>query len=89
MISRRSDHHFASPRLPARGLLYLFGPFAQSTGTLAPSNATFGLDLRQRDSSWGLRHLTAVETEAAQHGLALEDVVPMPANNLSLILRRM
>lgn len=75
--------------LPARGLLYLYGPFVQSTVPLAPSNATFDLDLRQRDSSWGLRQLTAVETEAAQYELALEDVVPMPANNLSLILRRM
>lgn len=75
--------------LPARGLLYLYGPFVQSTVPLAPSNATFDLDLRQRDSSWGLRRLTAIETEAAQHGLALEDVVPMPANNLSLILLRM
>ena len=75
--------------LPARSLLYLYGPFVQSTVPLAPSNAAFDLDLRQRDASWGLRHLTAVEAEASKHGLALENVVPMPANNLSLILRRM
>jgi len=78
----------AARLLPPGGLLYLYGPFIQAGIALAPSNAAFDADLRDRNVAWGLRDLAAVEAEAAQSGLEIEAVVPMPANNLSVIVRR-
>lgn len=55
---------------------------------LAPSNAAFDGDLRDRNVAWGLRDLAAVEAAAAESGLKIEAVLPMPANNHSVIVRR-
>ena len=78
----------AARLLPPGGLLYLYGPFIQAGIPLAPSNAAFDADLRDRNVAWGLRELAAVEAAAAESGLKIETVLPMPANNLSVILRR-
>jgi SAM-dependent methyltransferase len=80
--------HEAARLLPPAGLLYLYGPFIRAGVALAPSNAAFDADLRDRNGAWGLRDLAAVEAEAAEAGLEIEAVVPMPANNLSVIVRR-
>ena len=77
----------AGSLLPAGGLLYLYGPYIQRGVPTAPSNLAFNADLRLRDPSWGLRELDAVEECAASHGLRLENVVAMPANNLSVVFR--
>ena len=68
--------------------LYLYGPYRRKGGHTAPSNAFFDADLRARNPEWGVRDVEAVIEEAGRNGLALDDVVEMPANNLSLIFRR-
>jgi SAM-dependent methyltransferase len=73
--------------LPSGGLLYLYGPYLVS-GAMTPSNADFDDDLRRRDPAWGVRDLEAVTAAAADHALRLDRVVEMPANNLSVLLRR-
>jgi len=78
----------ASQLLPGGGALYLYGPFRRSGRPLEPTNQIFDRDLRSRDPRWGLRDLDAVVQCAADHRLAFERVVEMPANNLSVILRR-
>lgn len=78
----------AGQRLPAQGVLYLYGPYRRGGEHTAPSNAAFDRDLRARNPAWGIRDLEAVRELATQHGLSLERVVDMPANNLSLVLRR-
>lgn len=78
----------AGQRLPAHGVLYLYGPYRRGGEHTAPSNAEFDRDLRARNPAWGIRDLEAVTELGAQHDLALERVVEMPANNLSLVLRR-
>ena len=80
--------HEAARLLPPGGLLYLYGPFIQAGIPLAPSNAAFDADLRDRNVAWGLRDLAAVAAAAAESGLKIEAVVPMPANNLSVIVRQ-
>jgi hypothetical protein len=52
------------------------------------SNAAFDASLRGRDPEWGYRDIGAVREEAAQHGLTLERVHDMPANNFLLVLAR-
>jgi len=78
----------AARLLPPGGLLYLYGPFIEAGIPLAPSNAAFDADLRDRNVAWGLRELAAVAAAAAASGLKIETVLPMPANNLSVIVRR-
>lgn len=70
------------------GLLYLYGPYRQEGIETAPSNLAFDESLKSRDPEWGVRRLEDVVAEAEKNGFALETVVPMPANNLSVILRK-
>ncbi len=67
--------------------LFLYGPYRRTGHPTAPSNEAFDASLRTRDPRWGLRHLDAVV--AAADGFVLERVVEMPANNLSVIFRRL
>ena len=69
------------------GILYLYGPYRRGGAHTAPSNAAFDESLRSRNPAWGVRDLDAVVEEAASRGLVLEEVVQMPANNLSVVLR--
>ena len=69
------------------GLLLVYGPFIEADTPTAPSNAAFDADLRQRNPDWGLRHLSDVLAQAQGSGLALQERVAMPANNLLLVLR--
>ena len=78
----------ASRVLDAGAPLYLYGPFRQSAKALAPSNAAFDGDLRNRDPRWGLRDLDEVSVCADSFGFVLDRVVDMPANNLSVIFRK-
>lgn len=70
------------------GVLYLYGPYRLDGRHTAPSNAAFDEDLRARDPRWGVRDLDAVMAEAARHGLAFVERVPMPADNQSVVFRR-
>jgi Protein of unknown function (DUF938) len=78
----------AAALLEAAAPLYLYGPFKEGGRHTAPSNAQFDRYLRAYDPAWGVRDLDAVVERAAGHGLELVEVVPMPANNLSVVLRR-
>ncbi|WP_244827823.1 DUF938 domain-containing protein [Caballeronia sp. TF1N1] len=78
----------ASRHLPAGGVLYLYGPYRRNGAHTAPSNEAFDTELRARDPRWGVRNLEAVEALGRSVGFALEEVVPMPANNFSLVFRR-
>jgi hypothetical protein len=68
--------------------LYLYGPFIIEDRETAPSNLAFDGFLKERDPEWGLRNLETVAAEAKSHGLVLERVVDMPANNVSVIFRK-
>ncbi len=78
----------AARHLADGGVLVLYGPFHVGGKPTAPSNAAFDADLRRRDPSWGVRHLEDVSALAAQGGLTLEERVPMPANNQTLVFRK-
>lgn len=78
----------AAAILPAGAPLYLYGPYLREGHPTAPSNVAFDQSLRERDPSWGVRDLGAVVAAAAPCELVFEEVVEMPANNLSVVLRR-
>jgi hypothetical protein len=78
----------AAQLLPEGAPLYLYGPYIQAGVETAPSNLAFDQSLKSRDPAWGLREVADVEAAAQGEGFRLERIVPMPANNLSLIFRR-
>lgn len=78
----------ATRLLAAGAPLYLYGPYRQAGVETAPSNEAFDESLRSRNEEWGLRDLEDVVAEAEANGFALEQVVPMPANNISVVLRK-
>jgi hypothetical protein len=66
----------------------VYGPFRIAGRHTADSNAAFDRQLRETDPRWGVRDLEAVGAAAADQGLALDERVPMPANNQTLVFRR-
>lgn len=69
------------------GLLYTYGPY-RFDGVTEPSNEAFDRSLKSRDPSWGVRDVRELEKVAATHRLALDETIPMPANNHSLVFRK-
>jgi SAM-dependent methyltransferase len=78
----------ASRVLAPGGLLIVYGPFTRGGQHTAASNAAFDASLRQRDPSFGVRDLDVVLAEAARRQLGHLETVSMPANNLTVVMRR-
>ena len=70
------------------GVVFLYGPFKRDGQHTADSNQRFDERLRAEDPRWGVRDVADVERTAASAGFVLAEVVPMPANNFSLVFRR-
>lgn len=79
----------ASRILSKDGSLYLYGPYRRGGRHTAPSNEAFDLDLRRRNPAWGVRDLEAVASLAEAQGFGLPEIIDMPANNLSLVFKRL
>jgi hypothetical protein len=73
--------------MPPSSVLFIYGPYNQRDVPLADSNAAFDASLRQQNAAWGLRFVEDIAEEAHKLGLHLDQVIDMPANNLSLIFR--
>ncbi|MEL7029286.1 MAG: DUF938 domain-containing protein, partial [Pseudomonadota bacterium] len=78
----------AGRHLGPEGVLFLYGPYKRGGAHTSPSNDAFDASLKARDPSWGVRDMETVEALAADVGLLLQAVVPMPANNFSLVFGR-
>ncbi len=74
--------------LSGDGRLFLYGPFMRDGKHTAPSNAAFDASLRRQNPQWGVRDLRDVAALAGRCGLALAEIVKMPANNLTLMFER-
>ncbi|MGF6605628.1 SAM-dependent methyltransferase [Paraburkholderia sp. WSM4175] len=78
----------AGRRLVDGGVLYLYGPYRRGGAHTAPSNEAFDQWLKSRDPEWGVRDMEAVVALGDTAGLTCERVVPMPANNFSLVFTK-
>jgi hypothetical protein len=78
----------AARLLSPAGQLITYGPYLVDGEPTAPGNLAFDADLRARNPAWGIRWLHEVAAEARQAGLALQQRVAMPANNLLLVFGR-
>jgi hypothetical protein len=79
----------AAAILPSASPFYLYGPCKRERFATAPSNQAFDQSLRDRNPNWGLRDLEAVAAMAHSVGFSAPVITEMPANNLSVVFRRM
>jgi len=79
----------AREALPPGGVLFLYGPYRRGGRHTAPSNEKFDADLRAHDPEWGVRDVDELAEVADRAGFALAEIVDMPANNFSLVFRKM
>ena len=75
--------------LEAGGVLAIYGPFNYNGAFTSDSNARFDAWLKARDPASGVRDFEAVDALAREQGLVLQQDIAMPANNRTLIWRRM
>ena len=76
LVEQASDH------LPIGGRLILYGPFRRNGLHTSSSNEAFDQSLRERNPSWGVRDLEAVETLCSEVGFKNMRFTELPANNL-------
>ncbi len=67
--------------------LMLYGPFLRKEKQTSESNLNFDQSLKIQNPLWGLRNLEKVNDIAFKNGFKLDNVIDMPANNLSVIYR--
>jgi cyclopropane fatty-acyl-phospholipid synthase-like methyltransferase len=75
--------------LESGGVLAIYGPFNTNGAFTSESNARFDAWLKARDPASGVRDFEAVDALARAQGLVLQQDVAMPANNRTLVWRRM
>ena len=68
--------------------LMLYGPFKIDNKHISQSNALFDRSLKVQNKSWGVRDLREVSKEATKNGFIEEELIRMPANNFSVIYRK-
>ena len=78
----------AAAILEPGAMLFLYGPFRRAGVHTSPSNEAFDQQLRARNADWGVRDLEEVARYAAAHGFDAPETHEMPANNLSVVLRK-
>ncbi len=69
--------------------LMLYGPFKICNMHISRTNDLFDSSLKIKNKSWGVRDLGAVSKEATNNGFVREDLIRMPANNFSVIYRKL
>ncbi len=66
----------------------LYGPFKIGNKQISQSNNLFDSSLKMQNKFWGLRDLGEVSEEAIKNGFIKEELICMPANNFSVIYRK-
>ena len=78
----------AGVTLRAGGSLYLYGPYRRQGRHTSASNLAFDAQLRATNALWGVRNLEDVTGEANAAGFEAVRTIEMPANNLSVVFRK-
>ena len=78
----------AAKLLKSGKFLILYGPFKIGNKHISQSNYVFDNSLKMQNESWGVRNLEEVNDEAKKNGFFQEDIIRMPANNFSIIYRK-
>ena len=68
--------------------LILYGPFKICNEHTSESNYFFDNSLKMQNDLWGIKNLEEVCDESEKNGFSQEDIISMPANNFSIIFRK-
>ena len=68
--------------------LMLYGPFKIDNEHISQSNYLFDKSLKMQNNNWGVRNLDKVNEEAYNNGFVQKELIFMPANNLSIIYKK-
>ena len=68
--------------------LILYGPFKISNKHTSQSNYFFENSLKMKNDFWGIRNLEEVADEAKKYDFFQEKIISMPANNFSIIYKK-
>ena len=68
--------------------LILYGPFKIDNKHTSQSNYIFDNSLKMQNDLWGIKNLEEVCDESKKNGFSQEKIISMPANNFSIIYRK-
>ena len=68
--------------------LILYGPFKFSNKHISQSNYFFDNSLKMQNDLWGVRNIESVSDEAKKNGFFQQNIISMPANNFSIVYRK-
>ena len=68
--------------------LILYGPFKIEGKHISETNELFDKSLKIQNNDWGVRNLEEVNKEAIINGFQQKQCIHMPANNLTLIYKK-
>ncbi|PPQ37224.1 Protein of unknown function [Rhodoblastus acidophilus] len=81
--------HLGSKLLKDDGLIAIYGPFKRDGAYTTESNAAFDKEILAANvPEWGLKDIGDLEKAAAPHGVKLDKVLNLPANNFILVFRK-
>ena len=66
----------------------LYGPFKIKNKHTSQSNYLFDNSLKMQNKLWGIKNLDEVSDESQENGFCQESIIKMPANNFSIIYRK-
>lgn len=78
----------ANRHLKKDGVLMMYGPYKRDGQHTAASNESFDQSLKSRNTQWGIRDIEEVMALAKENNLILQDIIEMPANNFSVIYKK-
>jgi hypothetical protein len=70
--------------LAKRGILYIYGPFNVDGKYTSEGNERFDKSMKEKDERFGIRDISELEAIGETHGLKLNEIHEMPANNFLL-----
>ena len=68
--------------------LMLYGPFKIFNKHISQNNYFFDNALKMKNDLWGIKNLEEVCYESKKNGFSKENIIKMPANNFSIIFRK-
>ena len=78
----------SSNKVNFKNFLILYGPFKICNKHTSESNYFFDNSLKMQNDLWGIKNLEEVCDESKKNGFSQEDIIRMPANNFSIIYRK-
>ena len=78
----------AAKLLNKGNFILLYGPFKIGNKHISHSNYSFDKSLKLQNHLWGIRNLEEVTDEAQKNGFFQEDIISMPANNFSIVYKK-